>query len=375
MSSSENTIQMAEKKKSKRKYILLPLSKLYGVGTALRNKFFDWGIKRQHSFDIPIISVGNLAVGGTGKTPHTEYLVDLLHNDFKIGILSRGYKRKTRGFVLADDTSTPRDIGDEPYQMYRKFDGRIMVAVCENRAEGIRRMQDIDPDLGLIILDDAFQHRQVKVDVSILLTEWSRPYFEDRLLPYGRLRESTKGVVRADIVVVTKCPNAASPINYRIMASSLHIIPDQGPFFTAFDYEPLMPVFPDSVAQSRVPHLPDLSKDYTLLAVCGIGNPRPFLKYVKDFEPRVLVNVFDDHHDFNANDMQTLMTRFETMPRGRRYIVTTEKDAVRLRNSPHFPKELKPYIFFIPIKVAIEDAPQQKLKNKIMRLIRTKKMK
>lgn len=355
------------------KFLLIPLSKIYGLGTGMRNKLYDWGVFKEHEFDIPVISVGNLAVGGTGKTPHTEYIVHLLRDRFTIGVLSRGYRRKTKGFVLATPHSTPRQIGDEPYQMYHKFGRRVMVAVCENRVEGIAKMREINPDLNLIILDDAFQHRRVRPAVSILLTEFNRPFYNDRLMPYGRLRESAKNVSRADIVIVTKLPNKVKAIDYRLCQKNLNLIPDQDLFFTRYSYGSLRPVFAGNVVSSRIPDLEELGHDSVLLAVCGIGNPRPFVRYVKSFDTKVKVNVFPDHHDYTRKDMETLLARFQTMPPGKRYIITTEKDAVRMINNPYFPHALKPYIFYVPIQVEFDEINGNNLLITILKHLKTKK--
>lgn len=351
--------------------LLLPLSKVYGMVTAIRNKMFDIGILKQQEFDVPIITVGNIAVGGTGKTPHTEYIVRALASGRRIGVLSRGYKRETKGFVLATPHSTPRDIGDEAYQMYHKFGRDVMVAVCENRREAIRRMTEIDPKLDLIVLDDGFQHRYVKPTLSIVLTEYNRPVFEDHMLPYGRLRESARALTRADIVVVTKCPSDVKPIEYKIFDKNLNLIPAQARFFSRYRYERLQPVFAGDAGPA--PRLVELSNRDMLLAVCGIGNPRPFVRHLKSYEPRVKVNVFGDHHQYTRRDFDLLVSRFKGMEAERKYIITTEKDAVRMLNSPYFPHELKRYIYFLPVRVefvdrglgepAFEDVLRRKLAN------------
>lgn len=353
-----------------RKILLLPLSRLYGLGVSLRNKLFDTGILKETKFNIPVISVGNLAAGGTGKTPHTEYIASLLRDQYNIGILSRGYKRHTKGFVLATPHSTPRDIGDESYQMYHKFGRRIMVAVCEKRVEGIRKMLEINPELNLIILDDGFQHRYVKPSVSVLLTEYNRPYYKDELLPYGHLRESSKGASRADIVIVTKCPSNIKAIDYRLAKKHLDLIPDQDLFFTRYRYEIPRPVFPNKNKIIPPPILEDMTDEYMILAVCGIGNPRPFSRYVRSYAPRVKFNHFPDHHEYTRKDMEILEQRFNTMPPNRRYILTTEKDAVRLINNPYFPHKLKPYIFFIPIKVEFDEHDGMDILKSIQRFIK-----
>ena len=335
------------------KLTLLPLSKVYGAVTWARNKMFDWGMLGQREFDIPVIAVGNIAVGGTGKTPHTEYIINLLRRTRRVGILSRGYKRHTKGFVLATPHSTPRDIGDESYQMYHKFNRQVMVAVCEDRVKGIERMLAIEPNLEVIVLDDAFQHRYVKPRVSIVLTEYNRPVYEDSMLPYGRLRESAKALTRADIVIATKCPEDIKPIDYTIFDRNLDLIPAQARFFSRYRYDRPRPVFPSRAVAA--PDLDMLTDSDSLLAVCGIGNPRPFVRFLKSFDAKVKVNVFPDHHDYTRRDTELLLTRFKSMNGKHRYIFTTEKDAVRLVNNPYFPHELKPYLFYIPVHVEFVD--------------------
>lgn len=343
------------------------------MGVALRNKLFDWGLLKQEEFDIPVIAVGNLASGGTGKTPHTEFFTSLLNDDFNIGILSRGYKRQTKGFVLATPHTSPRDIGDEPYQMYHKFGRNIMVAVCEKRVDGIRKMLEINPDLNLIILDDGFQHRYVKPRVAILLTEFGRPYYNDKLLPYGRLRESANSVTRADMVIVTKCPADIKALDYRILKNNLDLIPDQTLLFSHYEYDEPRPVFPSALKSARIPRLEDLTKEYTVLSLTGIANPRPFVRYIKSFGARVKVNVFSDHHEYTRKDMELLTERFNSMPKGRRYIFTTEKDAVRLVNNPYFPHAIKPYIFYIPVHVVFENTDTASIKTQLLRHINANK--
>lgn len=317
----------------------------------MRNKFFDWGLLRQHTFEVPVIVVGNLAAGGTGKTPHTEFLVEGLRHSYHLAILSRGYKRHTKGFIMANSHSTPRDIGDEPYQMYHKFDGDVPVVVCEDRVRGIEELLKIDPDINLIILDDAFQHRYVKPTVAICITEFARPVYQDKLLPYGRLRESLRGLYRADIVVVTKCPDDIKQIDCRLMSKNLNLYPppSQQLFFSRYNYCSLKPLFPQFC--QYIPTLDRLGYDDSVLVVAGIGNPRPFVRYVKSFQPKVKVNVYPDHHNYTRKDIETLRKRFESMRGKHRYIITTEKDAVRLSTNPYFPHDLKAVTFYLPIEV------------------------
>lgn len=328
---------------------MLPCSKLYGFITYMRNQFFDWKILPQHSFDVPVVVIGNLAVGGTGKTPHTEYIIDHLRHSFHIAVLSRGYKRKTKGFVLATPQSRPSDIGDESYQIYHKFDRKVIVAVCEDRVAGIRELLSLYPDINLILLDDAFQHRYVKPTVSIVLTEYNRPLYNDKMLPYGRLREPLRGINRANIVIATKCPENMTDLNYALFKKNLDLFPYQDAFFSRYSYQNLVPMFPDHSAS--VPSLGWMDAHDSVLAVAGVENPRPFIRYLKTFMARVRVNIFPDHHAFSRKDMENLLKRFQTMKGNTRILVTTEKDAVRMIASPYFPEELKPVSYYVPVKV------------------------
>jgi len=310
---------------------------------------FDWKILRQHTFSVPVVVVGNIAVGGTGKTPHVEYIISSMRNSHHIAFLSRGYKRRTKGFVMATDKSTPRDIGDEAYQIYHKFGGDVAVAVCEDRVQGIRELLGIDSGIDLLVLDDAFQHRYVKPTVAVVVTEYNRPVFDDRLLPYGRLRESARSLNRADIVVVSKCPARLKPMDYRIFSNNINLFPYQSLFFSRYAYQPLRPLFQDAV--SRIPYLDWLGPDDTVLAVAGIGNPRPFVRHIKSFSFRVKVNVFPDHHNYTRKDIEMLRRRYAQMRGENKIIVTTEKDAVRLSCNPYFPHELKAVTFYLPVEV------------------------
>lgn len=329
--------------------LLYPISRLYGVGMAVRNKMFEYGILKQQEFDIPIVVVGNLAMGGTGKTPHVEYIVESMLGRYNIGVLSRGYKRATKGFVLASPQSRPEDIGDESYQIYRKFGPDITVAVCENRVEGIRQMREINPDLNMIILDDAYQHRYVKPSVSIILTEYNRPVFKDKLLPYGRLRETARALNRADIVVVTKCPPEVRQVDYSIFERNLNLFPYQKLYFSRYNYGHFVPVFPEEAPD--IPSLDNISADSSILVVTGVANPKPFARFLRRHKAKVRLKRFTDHHNFTASDMEEIARLFDELQGSRKFIVTTEKDAVRFLNNPYFPHRLKKSIFYIPIKV------------------------
>lgn len=347
--------------------LLLPASKLYGLGVGIRNLMFKWRILKQREFDVPVVVVGNLAVGGTGKTPHVEYIIDMLKFKYHIGMISRGYKRRTKGFVLATRRSTPLDIGDEPYQIYQKFGRDISVAVCEDRCAGIEELLRIDPKINLILLDDAYQHRYVKPTVSILLTDFNSPVFTDSLLPYGRLREPMSAIYRADMVVVTKCPERLKAIEYRIFKNSLKLFPYQGLFFSSFEYSPLVALFPDEAPQP--PYLSWLTESDTILAVSGIANPKPFVRYLRGFHAKVKVKHFPDHHNFTRRDMETLQRRFNELDGNRKLLITTEKDAVRLINNPYFPQELKEATYYLPITVKFDPHNVERFDDELQKLL------
>lgn len=300
--------------------VLLILSKIYGLVVWLRNKFFDWNILKQQTFDIPVIAVGNIAVGGTGKTPHTEYIISLLSSRFNIGVISRGYKRKTKGFVLATNSSKPYDIGDEPFQMYRKFNNRIKLAVCENRCEGIKQLRNNYPDINLILLDDAFQHRYVHPDISIVMMEYNRKPYEDHLLPYGRLRESIDGLRRASMIIVSKCPENIKLLDFRLIKNNLNLYPSQGLYFSKYRYGNLVSVFPDY--SQYVPYLYDFDTNDVILLITGIANPRPLHKYLRHYCSNVKSIRYIDHHEFERKDFDFIVEKYNSF-KGRKKIIIT----------------------------------------------------
>lgn len=329
--------------------LLTPASWIYGAITGVRNWMFEQKILPSVEYDIPIIGVGNLTVGGAGKTPHVEYIVSHLSLEYDVAVLSRGYKRKTKGFVLANAKSTPSDIGDEPYQIYQKFHGKVKVAVCENRRKGIEELLRLFPDLQVIVLDDSFQHRYVKPKVSILLTDYSKPFYKDNLLPLGRLRENPRQVNRADMVIMTKCPVDLQPIEFRIASKDLDLMKFQKLFFSRYDYGYIRPVFADDALYTVALH--ELTANDGVMLLTGIAHPRYLVRYFRQYPFKVKVDHYPDHHDFTKRDIQDIEKKFKAMPGQRKIIVTTEKDAVRLMHNPYFPKELKPFTFYQPIEV------------------------
>lgn len=315
----------------------------------VRNKLFETGILKEQEYSVPVIGVGNLTIGGTGKTPHVEFILENLSGMRKVAMLSRGYKRKTSGFILANSKSTPESIGDEPWQIYNKFGASVKVAVCESRKKGIQEIMRLFPDTELIVLDDSFQHRWVKPLVNICLMEYGRPVYNDRLLPLGRLRESWHEISRADMVIVTKCPVTAQQIDLRVVANSLDLMKFQKLYFSRYSYEPLKPVFPEENPYTAT--LMNLTADDSVFLLTGIAHPRYFVRHFRDYPFFKYVAHYPDHHDFSRKDIESISEKFRNLKGERKIIVTTEKDAVRLAHNPYFPNELKPYVFFQPIKV------------------------
>lgn len=336
------------------KYLLTPIAWLYGCVTAVRNWLFDHHILPQEEFKVPIVSIGNLTVGGTGKTPHTEFIVGLLAMDYNIAVLSRGYKRKTKGFLIANSNSTPDSIGDEPLQMYQKFGSRVKVAVCESRRKGIKELIKQFPDISLIVLDDAFQHRYVLPKVSVLLMDYTRPIYEDKMLPLGRLRESAHQVNRADMVIVTKCPPNLNPLDFRLVSNNLDLMKFQKLYFSKYVYGGLLPVFPDDNPYDV--SLGELTGSDSAMIITGIANPRGFVRHFKSYPFKKKIYHFPDHHDFTREDIENIEQKFNILPGQHKIILTTEKDAVRLAYNPYYPAKLKRITYFIPIAVNMVQA-------------------
>ncbi len=326
---------------------LLPLSFLYGMGVRFRNMLFDTGILESRSFPIPVISVGNITVGGAGKTPHVEYLIRLLCETKRVSVLSRGYKRRTKGYLLASSSSTSLELGDEPYQMYLKYGRQVHVAVSANRCEGIERLCS-DPetkDTDVILLDDAFQHRYVKPGVNILLVDYHRLIVYDKLLPAGRLREPKDGKRRADIVIVTKCPPDLRPMDFRVITKALNLYPYQKLFFTTIEYGDLIPLF----SNSRSLALSEITSDYEVLVLSGIASPQHLLCDIQKHTENVIPMTFRDHHIFTPKDIARINNTFDSLS-SKRIIITTEKDAARLVGLDGLSDDVRNHIYALPIK-------------------------
>ena len=302
--------------------LLLPVAIIYGFIIFIRNFLFDKKYLKSASFNFPLICVGNLAVGGTGKSPMVEYLIELLSPDFKIGTLSRGYKRKTKGYALANQQSTALDIGDEPMQFHSKFPD-IAVSSCEERIVGIPHLLQDVPGLQAIILDDAFQHRTVRAGFNILLTEWNNLYSHDFFLPTGDLRDEWLSAKRAQVIIVTKCPyNLSAEMKQKIIRS-LHPEAIQKIFFTTIEYGTPYHIFNHGDEWHLTP------RDEVLL-VCGIANPKPLKEYLHEKAHTYYQQDYSDHHIFSIDDLNEIKEKFEEISAKDKLILTTEKDAVRL---------------------------------------------
>lgn len=295
---------------------LAPLAYIYKGVTTVRNALFDHDLLlHERAADVATLCIGNLAVGGTGKTPHTEWVVTgLLEHGLKVATLSRGYGRRTKGYVAADEHSTAETIGDEPLQMFRHFAGRIPVSVCEDRCEGVRQLHAAHPDLDVVVLDDAFQHRYLKPTARILLTDYSRPYYADHVLPWGRLRESTKGAVRADIIIVTKCPPELGLEERAAIIERLHPASHQSVFFSAIGYAPC------EVA----------AKGSRIVLLTGIAHPEPLRRWLEGEGCDIVRHLrYPDHHRFSERDLRDITDAAQ----GVDAVVTTAKDYARLSSA------------------------------------------
>jgi tetraacyldisaccharide 4'-kinase len=320
------------------RFLLFPIAIIYNVITSIRNRLYDSGSKPSAKFDVPVISVGNLTVGGTGKTPLTEYLIRLFSKEHDVATLSRGYGRRTKGFRMANPTDSARTIGDEPFQFFSKYGDRVTVAVGEERALAIPGILERYPKTDVILLDDAFQHRQITPSFNILLTDYYRPFYDDFVLPAGRLRESKAGAGRADVVVVTKCPEELSDEQMIDIEHAIRKYVKKPVFFTHIRYG-------HPVAYSRQ----EKTMRDKVIALSGISNPKPFLHYVRSNFSVIREMIFSDHHDFDQGDVDKLARLLKQHPNAS--IVTTEKDKVKLA-SPEFAAQVNHLsLFYIPIEV------------------------
>ncbi len=351
--------------------LLYPVSLVFGLITGIRNILYNTGILPSRSFPVPVICVGNITVGGTGKTPHTEYLASLLRDNFKVAILSRGYKRKSRGFKVAAPASSVSDIGDEPLQVAGKFPG-IVVAVDRNRVHGVETIIKEYPGTEVIILDDGFQHRKIKPGLSILLSDFNRLMSGDYLMPFGRLRESISNIKRADIIIITKSPVDISDNLKRLITADINTNPHQILCFTTFIYKDPLPVF-KGVAHRDLFREKSGCEDTGILLVTGIANPVPLKNYLLEKCGEMIHLDYPDHHFFNEKDAEKIYFSFNNLKSGEKLILTTEKDAVRLREFTNIAEPVKSSFFYIPVEVTFFNDKKVEFDNQIVSYVRGNK--
>lgn len=322
------------------RFLLFPFSVLYYLVTGVRNWLYDVGYLKFIMFNVPVISVGNLSVGGTGKTPFVEYLVGVLGEKHKIGILSRGYKRKTKGYVFADENASAMTIGDEPFQYYEKFKDTVSVAVCEDRVLGVPGLLKDSPDTNLVILDDAYQHRPIRPHCNVLLSDYNRPFYNDFLLPAGNLRESRTGVDRADVLVITKCPaDLGEKERERIEKLVAWYHRHLRVFYTTVDYGEPTPVFGGAYNTFS-----------NVLLVSGIANAKPLEAYIKKHYKLKKHMNHSDHYRYSPGDARRIVEAFNAIEGDNKAIITTEKDMVKWKDEG-IASVLKGLpVYYLPIK-------------------------
>ena len=325
------------------KLLLAPFSLLYGMGVSVRDMLYRNGLLKGVAFNVPVISVGNLSVGGAGKTPHIEYLIRLLKAYLEVATLSRGYRRKTKGYLTVQPGMTAEQVGDEPLQFKRKFPD-VHVTVAESRTFAVPRIMMDQPHTQVILLDDAFQHRSIKPGLNILLTEFDRPFTRDYLLPSGRLREWRSAYRRADIIVVSKCPRLVSPAERQALTEEINPLPHQALFFSYYDYQA-----PYYLLDRR--YQLHLREDMDVLLICAIAGTDYLVQHLEAHVQTVTVLEYEDHHYFSKHDVAHLQSTYERLESEKKVVLTTEKDAMRLELHQAFLKEQRLPLFVLPVQV------------------------
>ncbi len=345
------------------KILLYPFALLYGLVISFRHFLFNIGILPSRSYDVPIICVGNISIGGTGKTPHTEYLARLLQKDFRVAILSRGYLRKSKGFVLADESSSFKDIGDEPMQYIHDFGHQVRVAVDRNRRRGVEKLLSLDEAPETIILDDALQHRFIKPGLNLLLTDFRQLYTDDYLFPTGRLRDLKAVAKRADIIIVTKTEKILSPLIKRLIVDKLAPESHQKLYFSYLKYG--TPVSIPSLEKVKI------EKEYsTIILFTGIANSYPIKDNLR-YRCRELITLdFPDHHNYTKKDIQFIRKTWNEQFSKHKLMVTTEKDAMRLINSPYLRLLKGLPIVYLPIEVKFHGQDGKNFNKQILNYVR-----
>lgn len=344
---------------------LYPISLIYGIIIFFRNKLFDFKIFKSYEFHLPIIAVGNITVGGTGKTPHVEYLIRLLKNEYKLAFLSRGYKRKTKEFIVATEQSSAASIGDEPLQIKRKFPD-LTVAVDRNRVNGINKLMENIENLDIILLDDAYQHRSVNPGVNILLIDYNRPLKDDSLLPSGRLREPVSEKERADIIIITKVPKNITAMEKRLLLLSVEAKAHQKVYISTIKYGGLKPIF--SSEETKIPVL-DKKKNYTVLLITGIADPTSLIQHLEPITKEIIPMRYPDHYAFTQKDVSSIIEKYNTIPDKDKIIVATEKDSVRL-TFYEAPENLSEAWYYLPIEVEFLSNEGEQFNNHILHYVK-----
>ena len=338
---------------------------LYGAGVGLRNRLYDLKILRSTQFDIPIVCVGNVAVGGTGKTPTVEFLVKNLSGQYNVAVLSRGYRRRTKGYIEVQVSDSFLTVGDEAKQIKRKFPEAVVV-VCEKRVKAVRRIMEEHPEVNLIVMDDGFQHRSLTPKVSIVLSDYNVPPFRNKMLPAGTLRDSPSQLYRANILLITKTPKTMSPIERNIAQKELKPYPDQSFFFTDIKQGNPKPIFSDVAAGTAI-------RGSKVVALSAIANPERFHETLEGRFDVVEKIVFGDHHTYKVRDIKQIMEVVEKHG-DRTIVLTTEKDGVKLTSRKHIPEELQRRLFVLPIEVNFRDGDEAKFVEKLISEIKTPKL-
>jgi tetraacyldisaccharide 4''-kinase len=344
--------------------LLIPAG-IFGLITGVRNWLYDQGIIASTEFDIPVICVGNITVGGTGKTPHVEYLLKILLSEkVRVSAISRGYRRKTRGFLVVEPVHTAIDVGDEPCQIARKFP-LVPFAVCSDRVHSIKTLRKLFSETEVVVMDDGFQHRAVQPGLSIVLMDYNRPIYDDQILPLGNLRENSRQIHRANVVVVTKCPSDVKPIDLRIISKRLNLFPYQTLYFTRFTYG----VFKNVWTNIQIEII--LQGTTPILAVAGIAQPKMFFLYLDNMFQSVEKQTYTDHHQFGETEIWAMARFLELHQDG--YVITTEKDAVRLSGFTTVPEIIRERFLFVPIEVEFLNNGEKSFNKQIVEYVRKDK--
>ena len=339
--------------------LLYPFALLYGAIVWMRNRLYDTGFFSSVAFTVPVISVGNLSVGGTGKTPHIEYLIRLLQYQYKVATMSRGYKRRTQGFLLAHETTNALKIGDEPMQYFMKFPETV-VSVAEERMTGIPSLLQLKPEVDVVLLDDAYQHRSVKPGINILITDFSIPFYKDYILPYGSLRENRKAYQRADIIIISKCPPAITIEEADAIRQRIQLQPHQSVYFTSIEYDAPIDFFSKT---------PTSLEGKSIILVSGIAKPENLLRYLRKQTQHIHTLRYPDHHYYVSKDLLEIKAAYDNWNQPDKIIVTTEKDAARLQL--HYDKLQEWHIPIIiqPISVRFLFNEEKSFENHILQYV------